>query len=127
MRAGGLLAVLAADGVAMSRYVRRGGHHDANHGAIDQALRVMGISTLDLSALGSGCPDIAATGGPLGSAVWLIEVKNPERRGKQRKAEPHQQAWMDAWPGPTCVLTTVDEAITWATEQRLGRATCRTA
>jgi hypothetical protein len=93
-------------------------HRDANHGAIDQALRVMGIVTLDLSALGSGCPDIAATGGPLGNQVWMVEVKNSERRGKQRQAQPHQQAWMAAWPGPSIVLTTVDEALAWATAQR---------
>ena len=101
------------------------GHRDANQRAIVTVLHQLGISTLDLSALGSGCPDIAATGGPLGSAVWLIEVKNPANwRGKRGTADAHQQAWMDAWPGPTCLLRTVDEAITWATEQR-GRATCR--
>jgi hypothetical protein len=105
----------------MTRYGRPRGHRDANHASIDAALRQMGISTLDLSALGAGCPDIAATGGPLGDRVWLIEVKNPERRGKQRQPQPHQAAWMAAWPGPSITLLTVGDAVAWAIGQRRAR------
>ena len=92
-------------------------HRDKNHAPIVKALKKMGIAVLDLSAMGKGCPDIAAVGGPLGGTVWLVELKNPDTRGGQGGVQPHQRDWMAAWPGEKTVLWSVEDAVAWALGQ----------
>ncbi len=82
-------------------------HHrkrrDANHAEIADALRGCGWSLLDTSQLGESAPDlIIARAG----VVVAVEIKGPTGRLK-----PGQAAWLSSWPGPTCVLRSVDEAL----------------
>ncbi len=101
----------------MSRRFNRP-HRDANQAAITAALHAAGCCVLDLSPLGKGCPDLAVCGGPLGR-TWLVEVKNSANwRGRKGTADAHQAEWMDAWPEPTCVLCSVEDALAWLLSER---------
>ena len=94
------------------------GHRDQNQRAIVTVLHQAGCCVLDLSPLGQGCPDLAVCGGPLGR-TWLVEVKNSANwRGRKGTADAHQQAWMAAWPEPTCVLCSVEDALAWLLSER---------
>ena len=81
---------------------------DHNQAEIVDGLRKCGVAVLDLSAVGGGCPDIAAS--RRGRTVF-IEIKNPERSGKQRKPMENQTAWMNSWQGETACVESLDEAL----------------
>lgn len=78
---------------------------DANQGEIVDALRKIGASIIDLSAVGGGAPDLAV--GFLGK-TYLLEVKNPKTKGKLNKL---QQKWHDEWKGSVYVVYSAEEAI----------------
>jgi hypothetical protein len=99
-------------------------HRDANHWPIVRALEALGLSVLDLSAAGKGCPDLAVCGtrgGVRGTSeqvlVWFVEIKSETSFRHGYGVQANQQAWMDRWPGPSTVLWSVDDAIAWALGQ----------
>lgn len=83
---------------------------DANQPEIVEALRGIGCSVIDLSAIGKGCPDLLVYS-PSTQKVLLFEVKNPKAKGKLNKL---QQKWIDTWQGQVAVVWTVEEAISVA-------------
>lgn len=88
------------------RRIKRGAPRgkDANQDEIVEALEKVGCTVLDLSAIG-GVYDILA--GRLG-INYLIEIKNPETRGKLSKSQEDFYQW---WHGQRAVATTVEEAL----------------
>lgn len=78
---------------------------DANHAAVVAALRKIGCRVLDLSKVGGGCPDLLVR---LGFRLRLIEVKNPDARGKVSKGQGEFHA---AWHGHVSVVETPEQAI----------------
>src|SRR5688572_11837611 len=92
----------------MSHYRRA--RRDANHTAIVQALRQVGATVLDTSAIGvAGCPDLVCG---YRHQVFLIEIKNPASRYGKAGASAVQQDWAARWNGPQpAVVTSVGEAL----------------
>jgi Holliday junction resolvase len=83
--------------------VRRAAKVDANQRVIVEALRRVGASVIDLSAVGDGCPDLLV--GYRGH-TWLIEVKGPKG-----SLTPAQKVLHAEWNGfPIAVVKTVEEA-----------------
>lgn len=83
--------------------MRRAAKVDANQRVIVDALRRVGASVIDLSAVGDGCPDLLI--GYRGQ-TWLVEVKST--RGK---LTPAQKVVHAEWHGfPIAVIKTVEEA-----------------
>lgn len=79
---------------------------DANQAVIVDALRSIGASVETSTArLGGGFPDLCV--GYCG-ANFLIEVKNPETRGKLNKK---QREWIDEWQGQHVIVETVTQAL----------------
>ena len=107
-------------GAAVSRWARR---VDAGHGAIVSALRQLGCAVLDLSRLGGGCPDLLVwrpgrTADWCVGEGWLVEVKRRDRTGGDSGLSDGQREFLEDWPGPTCVLWSVEDSIAWATGAR---------
>lgn len=91
--------------------VRRAARTDENQAEIVRALRGIGCSVQDLSAVGKGCPDLLVG---RGGRNWLMEVKRPAgpRGGmRDRGLTPDQVKWHDAWSGHVCVVTTAEDAV----------------
>ena len=84
--------------------MRRAAKGDLNQRVIVEALRRVGASVIDLSAVGDGCPDLLV--GYRGH-TWLVEVKST--RGK---LTPAQKVTHAEWNGfPIAVVKTVEEAL----------------
>jgi Holliday junction resolvase-like predicted endonuclease len=83
---------------------------DANHAPIVRALRQVGATVIDTSAIGqAGCPDLVIG---FRGLVHLIEVKNPASRYGKAGASEVQRDWAATWNGPVPhVVTSVDEAL----------------
>ena len=77
---------------------------DDNQQEIIDALRAIGASVQDLSAVGKGCADILV--GHWGKN-YLLEIKNPETKGKLNML---QKVWHKNWHGQVAVVRTVEEA-----------------
>ncbi len=86
----------------------RYGRKDANHNEIAAAFCSVGASVLDLSAVGTGCPDLAV--GYHGTN-YLVEVKDGKKPPSARKLTPDQKEFFAAWRGQKCVVQNVDEAL----------------
>lgn len=71
-----------------SRYGRR---TDGNHAEIVRALRAAGITVVDLSAIGEGCPDLLIGFGGVNS---LIEIKTATGG-----LDADQVDFIDGWRG----------------------------
>ena len=83
--------------------MRRAAKVDLNHRVIVEALRRVGASVIDLSAVGDGCPDLLV--GYRGH-TWLIEVKSAKG-----SLTPAQKVTHAEWNGfPIAVVKTVEEA-----------------
>ena len=78
---------------------------DQNQAEIVKALRQVGATVHDLSAVGGGCPDILVGHK---NVTYLIEIKNPDTKGKLNKL---QQKWHAEWRGQVAVVETVEEAL----------------
>ena len=65
---------------------------DVNQKEIVVALRQLGFSVTDLSAVGKGCPDLLAGRNGI---TYLLEIK----RDKKAKFTAHQIEWQNAWKG----------------------------
>ncbi len=77
---------------------------DSNHAEIVSALKDAGVSVLDLSAVGGGCPDILAA---IPSWQCLLEIKAP--LGPRTDPDTHDDAkdltaaqveFLARWKGP---------------------------
>ena len=88
--------------------MRRRAAVDANQSEIVAALRRVGASVVDLSAVGAGCPDLLA--GYRG-VNYFVEIKDGDKFKSQRKLTPAQVQFHDNWRGQICVVETVDEAL----------------
>ena len=91
---------------------------DSNHAEIVRALKQIGCSVLDLSAVGAGCPDILI--GYRGRNV-LVEIKRwghidkPQGRHERETAE-RQKRFRDGWNGlPVAVVDSIEQAVLVAT------------
>jgi Holliday junction resolvase len=85
--------------------VRRAARVDANHAEIVRALRSVGCSVLDLSRVGSGCPDLLV--GWKGRQMVLMEVKVDKG-----ELNAEQVTFADAWRGiEPVVVRSVKEAL----------------
>lgn len=82
---------------------------DANHAEIVSALRAAGRRVLDLSRVGSGCPDILVS---VGGRLILMEIKiplGPRGGASKSKLTPDQEAFRRQWP--VVVVRSVAEAL----------------
>ena len=78
---------------------------DNNQAEIVKTFKAMGCTVQDLSSVGSGCPDLLVG---VSGINLLIEVKNPETRGK---LEVNQILWHDDWRGQVQVVKSSEHAI----------------
>ena len=81
---------------------------DDNQREIVTALRKAGVSVIDLSSVGNGCPDIGC--GHRGRTV-LMEIKNGNKPPSERRLTPMQVRWHNNWQGEAVVVQNVDEAL----------------
>ena len=86
---------------------------DLNQNEIVRALRAMGCTVTDLSAVGKGCPDILV--GIFGTNI-LMEIKN----GKG-VITPEQAIWHKDWKGQFAVVRSIAEAIEVVNSTRVQR------
>ena len=84
----------------MTRYAAK---TDANQQEIIDGLRAVGCSVECLSAVGSGCPDIAA--GYKGF-TYFMEIKTAAG-----KLTPDQIEWHASWRGQVAIVRSVEEAL----------------
>lgn len=95
------------------KYARQRSKRDGNHNAIVDELEALGISVLDLSAVGSGCPDLL-----IGRAGrnYLVEIKpatGPKREQgirKDRKGD-QQRRFHEGWRGTVFVAHSTEEIL----------------
>jgi Holliday junction resolvase len=82
---------------------------DVNQKEIVAALRQLGFSVTDLSAVGKGCPDLLA--GKHG-ITYLFEIK----RDNKAKFTEHQIQWQKEWKGGIFArIEAIDDVIKLAT------------
>lgn len=89
---------------------------DTNQSQIVRALRRIGCTVTDLSAVGGGCPDLLVG---RNGVNYLLEVKDGSKPPSARKLTPHQVQWHDGWRGQKAVVKTVDEAVEVVTKTKL--------
>ena len=88
--------------------MRRAARTDSNQRSIVSGLREQGMSVLDLSGVGKGCPDIAV--GYAGSN-WLFEIKDGSKPPSARRLTPAEKSFHNAWAGQVSVVTSLDDAL----------------
>ena len=88
--------------------VRRAARVDANHAEIVKAARSVGASVADLSAVGSGCPDLLI-GLARSGQNYLVEVKDGSKSPSRRVLTPDQAQFHREWQGPICVIESVEQ------------------
>jgi hypothetical protein len=91
--------------------MRRAAKVDANHADVVKALRQVGCSVCDLSAVGRGCPDLLVTMPDYPFETILMEVKDGKKPPSARKLTPDQEKFHREWKGEIVVVTSVDEAL----------------
>lgn len=87
---------------------RRASRTDANHADVMRALRAVGCSVQDLSAVGQGCPDLLIG---VSTRNIAMEVKDGAKGPSRRKLTPAQVDWHGGWRGQACVVSSADEAL----------------
>ena len=88
--------------------MRRAARTDSNQRSIVSGLREQGMSVLDLSGVGKGCPDIAV--GYAGSN-WLFEIKDGSKPPSARRLTPAEKSFHNTWTGQVSVVTSLDDAL----------------
>lgn len=79
---------------------------DANQAEIVAALRSLGASVISLHDAGSGIPDLLVG---FRGVTRLVEVKNPDTKGKLNERQIH---WHSLWRGdPVVVVYSVDDVL----------------
>lgn len=91
--------------------MRRAAKTDRNHASIINLLRDLGFTVLSLHRVGAGAPDILAG---RNKKNFLIEIKDGEKPPSQRKLNDLQQMFHDSWRGQVCVLSNVDEVVSFS-------------
>lgn len=92
--------------------MRRASRKDALHNAVGNIFRRAGFDCLDLSLVGSGCPDWLIARDEL---AFLIEVKTPAHmanRGGQldeHGRNERQIAWHQSWRSRIYIVSSVEE------------------
>jgi hypothetical protein len=84
---------------------------DRNHREIADALERCGWTTIDMSAIGRGIPDLYIA--KAGRAIW-VEIKDGEKVPSARQLTEAQEkfhAKMARAGVPICVITSVEEAL----------------
>jgi hypothetical protein len=83
--------------------MRRAARRDANEDEIVEALKAAGakVRRLDFIDLLVG----------FRRRNYLLEVKNPKRKGKDMAHRMKQAQWRAEWPGQAAEVTTVEEAL----------------
>lgn len=81
--------------------MRKIAKRDANHSDIVDTFRSLGMSVLDLGALGDGAPDLVV--GAFGINV-LVEVKDGSKPPSQRQLTPDQVDFFATWKGEVIVI-----------------------
>lgn len=81
---------------------------DVNQSEIVASLRFAAATVTLLHAVGSGCPDLLV--GYRGRN-YLLEVKNPDVRGRKHEFTPHEQEWMATWKGEYAVVYSAEDAL----------------
>jgi len=77
---------------------------DLNQKELVRTLKqIPGVSVVDLSAVGQGCPDLLV--GYKGKN-FLFEIKNPETKGKLTEC---QKNWFLFWKGSAFVLYDIND------------------
>lgn len=93
---------------AKSMTRKYGAKKDANHNEIVEAFRKLGAGVLDLSALGSGIPDLLVY---CRGIIYLVDVKNPKTGYGRRGLNALQKEWADDWKGgPVYLISSIGEA-----------------
>lgn len=89
--------------------MRRAAKVDANQAEIVQALRKVGCSVLDTSAVGGGFPDLVVG---CGGKTMLMEIKDGAKPPSARRLTSAQLELHAAWRGgPIAVVMDVESAI----------------
>ena len=88
--------------------MRRAARTDANQAEIVKALRAIGASVHDTSAVGQGFPDLVAG---FRGRNWLIECKDGRKPPSARKLTPDQIEFKAAWRGHWAVVNSPEEAL----------------
>ena len=94
--------------------MRRAARLDANQAEIVSALRMIGASVYDTSAVGRGFPDLVV--GFRGRTL-LIECKDGAKRPSARKLTPEQVEFQVGWRGHWAVAISADDAVAIAMSQ----------
>lgn len=88
--------------------MRRAARTDANQAAIIEALRAIGASVRDTSAVGKGFPDLVAG---FRGRTWLLECKDGNKPPSARKLTPDQIEFKATWRGHWAVVNSPEEAL----------------
>ena len=88
--------------------MRRAAKTDANHAEIVAALRKIGASVHDTSAVGRGFPDLVVG---LRGRNWLIECKDGAKAPSARKLTPDQIEFKATWRGHWAVAISPEDAV----------------
>ena len=85
--------------------MRRAHRVDGPQAEVIRVLRSVGASVVDLSAVGSGCPDLLVS---FGGTTVLMEVKS--RDGSLQK---NQKKFIRGWSGHYVVVRSSEDALKW--------------
>lgn len=80
-----------------------GGHRDANHTPIVEALEKAGAQVQDLAAVGNGCPDLLVG---WQRRLFVLELKDENQPKCRRKLREVQEAWFKRWGEFPCYVVT---------------------
>lgn len=88
--------------------MRRAARVDANQPEVVKALKAAGMTVCDMSALGSGVPDLLV--GWRGINV-LIEVKDGAKKPSDQALTAPQKTWHETWAGQIHIARSPEEAV----------------
>lgn len=88
--------------------MRRASRTDANHAEIVKALRDIGASVRDTSAVGCGFPDLVVG---MRGRNWLLEIKDGNKPPSQQRLTDAQIDFKATWRGHWAVVRSAIEAI----------------
>jgi len=95
--------------------VRRAARVDENHAGIVGCLRACGVRVQSLAGVGDGVPDLLCL---FRGRLFLVEVKNGERRPSAQKLRESQKRWHAEWAeAPVYVACSLEDAVHIAAQQ----------
>lgn len=81
---------------------------DANHQTIVDCCRSLGMSVLDLGAVGHGAPDLVVG---LANINVLVEIKDGDKPPSARQLTPDQQEFFATWHGELWVVKDTQDCL----------------